>query len=190
MSGFDEVRTNDFEVAHEPQQLALLLINSIDDHAHLRDARVGFIFRDHEVTNGHKVVAASMHLPRLSGSAAKHWGAFCRWSVTGLLGFEPDFVCFVDRCLWKGLSEDEKLALIDHELTHAIQLEDEDGNPRFNQVTFEPIWGIKPHDVEEFTSVIQRRGCWNEDLRTFARAVIDSLATHGLPEELPEEAPG
>lgn len=120
---FEEIREDEYAVAHEAAQLGLLLINKLEDHAHLRDAQVGYLFRDDEVTEKGKVVFASCHLPRLQGAGAKYFGRFLEWNLCRILGFQPDFVILIDRNIWAGLDARQKLALIDHELCFPADVE-------------------------------------------------------------------
>lgn len=184
---FDEVRPEEYSVAHEAAQLGLLLVNKVDSHEHLQGAEIAYVFRDEEIRTGSKVEWASAHLAaRLVSS--RHWGRMLRWSIKQLTGIDPDFVMLIDRNIWDGLSPEQKLALVDHELCHMAQSEDADGLPRFNQVTGEPIWCIRPHDVEEFDEIVRRHGLWKEDLVSFARETIDALNNgRQLPQDLQEE---
>lgn len=170
-----EVLEGEFREAFEAAQLGLFLINTLETHVDLQQARVAYIFRDEEITSGGRLVLGSAHLPRLQGSAAKHWGRFVEWSLFQLLGFEPTFVIFIDSHAWEGLDARGKLALVDHELHHCAQKYDADGSPKFNQVTGEPLWTIRPHDIEEFNEVIRQHGTWNEGLVETARAILDAL---------------
>src|SRR5579872_1256574 len=158
-SAFDELREDEYAIAHEAAQLGMLLLNKIDAHAELLEAKVAYVFRDAEVTDGGKVVAASAHLAQFH---FKYWARFVRWSISQMVGFEPDFIMLIDRNMWDGYDERQKLALVDHELCHMRQKRTAEGDPMFNQQTGEPLWMIAAHDIEEFNDVIERHGLWNE----------------------------
>lgn len=49
------------------------------------------------------------------------------------------------------LTPDTKLYNLDHEI-------DNDGEPKFNRTTDNPLLAIQGHDVEEFTGVVRRYG--------------------------------
>lgn len=185
-SAFDEIRDDEYAPAHEAAQLGLLLINSLEDHAHLRDARVAYLLRDEEITEKGKVEWASAHLAGFQGPSLKRWRRYLQWNLVRMFGFQPDFIMLIDRNIWAGLDLRQKLALVDHELCHMAQATDADGAPRFNQVTGEPIWVIRGHDVEEFGSVVERHGLWNDDLLTFARVIVDALGS-GPAMDLPAQ---
>lgn len=68
---------------------------------------------------------------------------------------QVDFIITYSWTIWGGLSLWQRLALVDHELTHCGK--DEAG------------WVIVPHDVEEFGTIARRWGDWTPALRTFQR---------------------
>jgi len=73
------------------------------------------------------------------------------------------FLMEVNHAQWLLLSEEGRIALVDHELCHAgIDLESGDTM-------------IIDHDVEEFGAIVQRRGFWREDLKLFGRACGEQL---------------
>lgn len=51
--------------------LGLLLTNKIDEHAHLKDASIGYVFRDDEFRRRGKVTAAETILTEWHGPGAK-----------------------------------------------------------------------------------------------------------------------
>lgn len=173
--GYEPLSEDEYTEAHEAAQLGMLLINTVETHEPLQAAQIAYLFRDQEISSGGKVTWASAHLASLQGAAAKYWGRYFEWSLYRLVGFEPDFVMLIDRHIWAGLDEREKLAVVDHELCHMTQARDEFGGLRFNQVTAAPIWVIRPHDVEEFTEVVDRHGAWSASLVSMARSLIDAL---------------
>jgi len=73
------------------------------------------------------------------------------------------FLMEVNHAQWLLLTEEGRIALVDHELCHAgIDLESGDTM-------------IIDHDVEEFGAIVQRRGFWREDLKLFGRACGEQL---------------
>lgn len=82
---------------------------------------------------------------------------------TGELLEKPFFVITVFETAWKyGLSEKQRTALVDHELSHCWAEEDEE--------TEEVKLSIRPHDVEEFNAVVRRHGRWLEDVDDIQKA--------------------
>lgn len=126
------------------------------DHAHLRSARIGFLWTN--VSNGRhmKTIAATCELgkPQGQGRWAKARSAM---QIRAWFGAEPDFIITVWTGAWD--SDDwNAVALIEHELYHAAQDVDEFGAPKFSKQTGRPIFALKGHDVEEFVGVVARYG--------------------------------
>lgn len=66
------------------------------------------------------------------------------------------------------LTDTQKRALIDHELSHLVVVEDEDTGDRTLR--------YRAHDVEEFGGVLQRWGAWNSGVAEFAHIAAQQLA--------------
>lgn len=178
LSAFDEIREDEYSEAHEAAQLGLLLVNKIEEHGHLRDAAIGYVFRDDALNRRGKVIAAEAIFVERILQSDKRYARLVKWAFLRILHTEtlPDFIVLIDRNIWAGMSPDEKLALVDHELSHCWYATEEDGATRKFHQDGSPWWNLRSHDVEEFCGVIQRNGCWNDDLVNMARAVLDSLA--------------
>ena len=67
---------------------------------------------------------------------------------------------------WSGLTKAQKVALVDHELCHAVQKVSKDG---------ESGYGMRNHDIEEFSEIVQRHGLWTQGLETFAAAMGEQM---------------
>ena len=67
-----------------------------------------------------------------------------------------DFILLADELYWGFLEENQKVALVDHELCHFTR--DEDG------------YYTKDHDVTEFCAVLERHGFWLPELALFVAA--------------------
>jgi len=108
-------------------------------------------------------------IPRFMGAQ----GAIASWMLERMCGgMTPDFIMTLDREFWRNADSTKREALIFHELLHAAQALDKEGEPRFTQEG-EPIWDIRGHDVEEFDDVVRRYGAWKQDLVSFKRALIE-----------------
>jgi hypothetical protein len=81
----------------------------------------------------------------------------------------PDFLIVLDRNFWFGATPIQREILCYHELTHCIHKKDVFGDPLYDE-NDRPRWGLRGHDVEEFTSVVRRYGAWNADLESFLSA--------------------
>jgi len=66
-----------------------------------------------------------------------------------------DFIISIYENTWDTMAEQEKKALIDHELCHCFVGEDKHGNPVYKTI---------PHDFEEFKEIIERYGLWQDNI--------------------------
>lgn len=84
-----------------------------------------------------------------------------------------DFVLLFNHEAWnKGqLKEDQKVALVDHELCHCEVSIDGDGEPKQDDED-RTVYRIRKHDIEEFLDVVNRHGCHTNDLSKVAQAGI------------------
>lgn len=179
-TAFDEIRLEEYSPAFEAAQLGMLLINRIEEHSHLRDASVGYAFRDDELRRQGRTIYAEAILVERILQSEKRYGRIVRWALLHhILKVEalPDFLVLIDRNIWEGMDPESKLALIDHELMHCWFMTEDDGEtPKLTESGCYR-WTIRGHDVEEFCGVIQRNGLWNPELVAMARVMIDSLST-------------
>ena len=83
-----------------------------------------------------------------------------------------DFVILLNREIWEdpGFGDSRRLALLDHELSHAARATDADGDPQID-MKGRPVWRTRKHDIEEFQGVVERHGCYKRDLEKFADAL-------------------
>ena len=122
------------------------------NHPDLLDARIGFIFRSEAQT----------------GNGKQTWGKAQKVSDKLKVYLDFDFLIWLARDVWAGLSANQKMALLDHELCHCLY---EDGK-----------LSMRPHDVEEFTEIIDRYGLWRNDLEAMAISMRDAkLEQNTLP---------
>lgn len=104
--------------------------------------------------------------------------------------FAPfDFVILLLRSFYEDarVSDDQRRALIDHEISHATVRLDKDGDPVQDE-RGRTVWRIRKHDVEEFAAIAERYGCWKRDLEEFARA-LRRAKQHRLPLDDKPEIP-
>lgn len=138
------------------EEIAKRLIRDV--HTDLKEARIVYLFTDKERVNKGKVVAASIQkldpVRRYLTSDGEGVGAGAH------------YLMLVDLHRWFSLKPDQWVALVDHELCHAVV--DEDLN-----------FGLTGHDGEEFRGVLERRGFWQEDLKDFGR-VAQQLPLEGM----------
>jgi hypothetical protein len=87
-----------------------------------------------------------------------------------------DFIVILNREAWDEFSDAQRLALLDHELSHATVARDQDGQPKLDE-RGRAVFRLRKHDIEEFRDVVARHGCYKEDLREFAEAVLEERKT-------------
>ena len=175
-TAFDEIRASEYSEAIEAKELGAIAIERIDEHAHLQTASIGYLFRDDEIRRQGKVILAEAILVERILPADKRWNRFIKWSLQRVLNAPiPDFLILIDRNIWEGFDAEQKLALIDHELSHAGQATEDDGETLKFHKDGTPVWSIRAHDLEEFCGVVARNGLWSEDIAAMARTIIDRL---------------
>lgn len=153
------------------------------DHMHLQMARIGVLWTDIPATlKGRDLAGTAERInPRGAGWRKHREEAFMRRLFADALPDGPDFVITLFAPYAATAPDASWAALVEHELYHCAQLEDEYGAPRFSEATGMPLWTIRGHDVEEFVGVVRRYG-----------AMASGEATHRLVEAAlkdPEVAP-
>lgn len=99
-------------------------------HPHLRDARIGFIYRSEPaISNGRNVNAGVNLVP-------------AKMQVM----VEYDFMIWVAKDFWEARDTVTQNKALDHILCHCAY--DDPGSK----------WYIRPHDIEEFADIIERYG--------------------------------
>lgn len=83
-----------------------------------------------------------------------------------------DFVILLRRAFWTDLrvTDAQRKALLDHELCHAAVRYDDKGQPVEDE-RGRRVYRVRKHDIEEFTEIVQRHGCYKADLEQFAAAL-------------------
>lgn len=138
------------------------------EHRHLveGDARIHWLMRSEAKVKGGRQVLGSCHRPQVTGELRSLFD----WMLERLLGETPDYLVILDAQYWAEASPLEREILVYHELCHAVQAEDANGAPRFNQQTGEPVWALRGHDLEEFNAVVARYGTHAADVAAFIEA--------------------
>lgn len=150
-----------FEESQEVRQLAESLIDK--HHPHLKDAKkhIGFYIRE-----GNSKWAGK----------AKKCTAFERHMTDYML-----FI-FINKEAWKTMNQEQRAALVDHELCHFTRAEWEEPDPNdsskwitmYGPAEDSDSWGLREHDVEEFSEIIERHGLWEKGIESFAAAVREA----------------
>ena len=82
------------------------------------------------------------------------------------------FIIVLNKTIWEDpdFTPEKKLALMDHELCHAAPALDKDLERKYDERN-RPLWRMRKHDIEEFTCIVLRHGCYKRDLERFAEAI-------------------
>jgi hypothetical protein len=83
-----------------------------------------------------------------------------------------DFVILLNRDFWQNakVTNEQRNALLDHELCHAAVAYDTDGDlKRDDRGRY--VFRVRKHDLEEFRDVVARHGLYKNDLVDFERAL-------------------
>ena len=135
-----------YEPAEEVQEIAEQTVIP-QWHEHAKGLLFAYLFTDEIGNSKGRVVMAKV----------KKMGAI-EAAVTGL-----DAVMVVDRTIWNRLTEQQRVALIDHEFCHV-------GIDEAGAVV------LRGHDLEEFIAVVKRHGAWMDDIKRFNEAQMDLFA--------------
>ncbi|MCU1356411.1 MAG: hypothetical protein JWM89_1829 [Acidimicrobiales bacterium] len=161
-----------FRQAHEVESIAEPLIE--DHHRHLIGWRIEYLFRDKATSkNGKDVLGTARIIKGRTAFLARsnsievvgETGEILSSTAESSKPVEPPpfFVIEIALDTWGidvedegrwGLSDEQRVALVDHELHHCQV--DEDGRPY-----------MRPHDIEEFDEILARYGPWKSDVRRF-----------------------
>lgn len=146
--------TVEYEPASEAAKIAKGVIK--DHHRHLTEVRIEWVFRDkHQTSNGKEVWAKTRKVAGLHA-----WLSNESRALDAAPG-EPFFVVELAKDIWGVLDKSQREALVDHELCKCLAEFNDDGDVALK---------VKPHDLEEFRAVVERRGLWRPDVTEFLRS--------------------
>ncbi|HVV37613.1 MAG TPA: putative metallopeptidase [Acidimicrobiales bacterium] len=140
----------EYRYASEAGRIAGELIP--EHHRGLIGCRIEFVFRSKATKTKGRVVLGSAR--KLTGLNAWLAGQMSEDSIVP----EQFFVIELAEDEWINLSERQRRALVDHELSHCDAYIDDDGELKLS---------TRGHDLEEFTSIVERHGLWKGDVRRF-----------------------
>lgn len=131
-----------FLSAPQPESIMKVLIPVLHQHLDVpRKASIVCLFREEMERRGRVRLG-------VAGKASS--------KITYLTGH--DFTLEFNWTYWTKLSPPQRIALVDHELSHCGV--NDKGN-----------WMVVPHDVEEFATIVRRWGLWTPDLVEFNGAI-------------------
>lgn len=155
-----------YSKAPEVEEIARRLI--AQHHTHLLElghVRIEYLFRSEAASSNGKTVYGKAR--KLSGL-----GAFLALGDDAPEGrpdaetpeVEPFFVMEIAADCWATLTPKQRIALVDHELSHFKVAVNHDTGVKLS---------LAAHDLEEFKVIVERHGLWRSDIEDFVKA-----ATH------------
>lgn len=130
---------NSYEKSEEVKEIAEDIINTLPLDENIKQSKIAYLFLLREKS-------------RFKGQIQRPGGA---WQFLS----DYDFVMLIHKPTWDDLSENQRKALVYHELLHITHTESKDG-----KIT----WKLRRHDVEEFLSVVKEFGNWSEELEVLS----------------------
>jgi hypothetical protein len=100
--------------------------------------------------------------------------------ISGALEYllEIDFLVEIAGDSWNELSGDQRQALADHLLERCYGEEDDESGAM--------KWSVREPDVQEFTSILRRRGVWTAELTDFV-SVAKTIDLDAILDEVTQE---
>lgn len=128
------------------------------EHGHLGNASIGFVWAGSRCRDRGSEKAGQARL--LKAGEISKWGEAMQYALLhALYGHAlPTFLITLHAPTCWAYTDREFFALVDHELSHCAIARDRWGAPRFSDATGEPVWAIRPHDLEQFTGTTERWG--------------------------------
>ena len=143
---------------HEPE--AYKLLRQVRDrwHPDLEGAKIALAWRKRLKADkdGHLILGKCMKASDLQRELVN-------WDFVILLNQEV----FQDTAF----TVEKRIALIDHELCHATRALDKWFAPA-NDEKGRSAWRMRKHDIEEFRCIVERHGCYKQDLVKFAEVLL------------------
>ncbi len=125
------------------------------DHLHLLDADIRFMWASSAFTKqGRTVLGQAEEVAMRAGGWQK---ARMQQQMHEWFGEVPKYIITLAGDYCSECSDLDFCALVEHELYHIAQAQDEFGAPKFNKEG-QPVLAMRGHDVEEFVGVVRRYG--------------------------------
>lgn len=126
-----------------------------EDHAHLIDADICVMWASSAFTKkGRTVVGQAEQVAFRAGGWQK---ARMEQQMMDWFGRVPAYIITLAADYCSQCSDEDFCALVEHELYHISQAQDQHGAPKFTQEGL-PKLEMRGHDVEEFVGVVRRYG--------------------------------
>ena len=136
----------------DDETLALAIQIIEEHHPRLLEARIALVFRegDAPLTNGKEILGQASLVNSKMKVIAKE---------------DFDFFIWLAGDWWHNARDNQRKALLDHELCHCT------GQPY--------AWKMRSHDVEEFACILERHGPWYQDLHNFVKVSRETPILQG-----------
>lgn len=144
-----------------------LLMNP--QHAHLREAKIGFMWTSVENARGGNAVVGQAEIPSIQGGKWARARFFQQ--VEGWFGLIPDFMITFDAGYADQADDATFCALVEHELYHCAQARTPWGDLKFRK-DGSPAFTMRGHDVEEFVGIVERYGAGSAAGQTAALVAV------------------
>lgn len=128
----------------------------IDQHIPLlKLLKIQFMFRPEAAISDDKIIA----------------GMCIRCDDRNWAVHKHDFIIEIAKDVWDDATDDFKMALMHHELSHiAIRMEEDGVSPSIDEKSMRIKTGIHKHEIEEFEKVLEVHGPYHKALREFLAA--------------------
>jgi len=169
---FEPFRLPD-EDSHPATIAARLMRHPVHQHLGDNDVSFGWLMRMDEKRKGGKVELGSVHAVKTMAQGG--FKDLFLQLLERMLGHLPEFIVVINHAWWEQATDEQRRALVWHELAHVKQALDKWDAPRFDRDGL-PVWAIVSHDLEAFRSELVEFGAWREDIADFLNAARTSGA--------------
>lgn len=138
----------------------------LPEHAHFQeDVTVEFLMREAPIFKAGKFTLGAVHIPTVQGKLKDLFDQL----LGEFFGEIPDFLIILDAGFWEEATDQQREALMYHEMCHVKQEVDQFGELRFD-IEGNPKYALVAHDLEVFNAEVQRYGAWHPGIETFLTA--------------------
>lgn len=128
------------------------------EHAHLNAAKIACLWTNAANSRAGRQIVGQAEMPARGNKGGKWQKARAEQQLCEWFGTIPDFLITIDAVHADSIDDRAWCCLIEHELRHCAQAEDEFGMPRFDKATGDPVFTIRGHEIEAFTADAERYG--------------------------------
>ncbi len=157
----------EYRPAPDVAEIARHLISKVEQHHELVNAHIEYVFIDEAPeSKGRTIWGRARKVSGLNAYLARQHEA----SEDGA-DFEPPesfFVIEISHDIWEHLRDDQRTALVDHELSHCVA--------SYNTKTGVYDLATRSHDLEEFLGIVARHGLWKTDVQQFGIVASEQLS--------------